>query len=102
MLAVARALALSPQLVLLDEPLEGLAPTMVESFVKSIKAIKEAGVSLLAAESNIHNALKLADRLYLIERGEIVWSGKVEEVNEKYITHCADNQNKVLRIRRRH
>ncbi len=83
MLAVARALALSPQLILLDEPLEGLAPIVVESFVKSIKEIKTAGVSMIIAESNLRNALKLADRLCAIERGEIKWRGKAEEVNEQ-------------------
>jgi len=79
MLAVGRALALRPKLLLLDEPLEGLAPVVVRRFYDSIKKIKEKGISILIAESNIIHVPKLADRVFVIERGEIIFEGTPEE-----------------------
>jgi branched-chain amino acid transport system ATP-binding protein len=83
MLAVARALALRPYLLLLDEPLEGLAPIVVERFVESIKKIQSKGVSILTAESNISHATKLSKMLYIVERGEIVFHGEADELYKK-------------------
>lgn len=83
MLAVARALALSPSLILLDEPLEGLAPIAVESFISSLKTLKMKNVALLLAESNLSYALRLADKLYIIDRGEVVWCGPPTDVPSK-------------------
>lgn len=80
MVAVARALALNPTLLLLDEPFEGLAPSAVERFAESIQRIKKEGISILVAESNVNNATKIADRIYVIERGEII--GHVSRPNE--------------------
>jgi len=79
MLAIARALALKPKLLLLDEPFEGLAPLVVRRLYESIWKIREKGISILIAESNITHVPKLADRVYVIERGEIVFEGSPEE-----------------------
>ena len=83
MLAIARALALSPKLLLLDEPLEGLAPIVTKHFYESIKKIRDRGISILIAESNLLHASKLADRIFIIERGEIIFEGYPEEVLKK-------------------
>lgn len=75
MVAIARAMALSPSLLLLDEAFEGLAPIVVSRFTDAVIKIKEMGVSILIAESNLANASRVADRLYAIDRGEIIFHG---------------------------
>jgi branched-chain amino acid transport system ATP-binding protein len=75
MVAIARALTLSPSVLLLDEPFEGLAPVVVTRFIEAVKSIKAMGISLLIAESNLVNAARIADRLYAIDRGEIIFEG---------------------------
>jgi ABC-type branched-subunit amino acid transport system ATPase component len=73
--AIARAMALSPSVLLLDEPFEGLAPVVVTRFIDAARRIKDMGISLLIAESNVTNAARVADRLYAIDRGEIIFEG---------------------------
>lgn len=75
MVAVARAMALSPSILLLDEPFEGLAPVVVTRFIGAVNKIKAMGISLLIAESNLMTATRIADRLYAIDRGEIIFEG---------------------------
>ena len=75
MVAIARALTLSPSVLLLDEPFEGLAPVVVSRFIEATRRIKEMGISLLIAESNLATASRIADRLYAIDRGEIIFQG---------------------------
>jgi branched-chain amino acid transport system ATP-binding protein len=75
MVAVARAMALSPSILLLDEPFEGLAPVVVSRLIEAVKQIKAMGISLLIAESNLMTAIRIADRLYAIDRGEIIFGG---------------------------
>ena len=80
MVAVARAIALSPSILLLDEPFEGLAPVVVTRFIEAVKKIKAMGISLLIAESNLATAVRIADRLYAIDRGEIIFEGGPDSV----------------------
>jgi len=75
MVAIGRALALAPAILLLDEPFEGLAPVVVTRFIEAANRIKAMGISLLIAESNVTNAARVADRLYAIDRGEIIFEG---------------------------
>jgi branched-chain amino acid transport system ATP-binding protein len=75
MVAIARAMALSPSILLLDEPFEGLAPVVVSRFIEAVKKIKAMRISLLIAASNLTTALRVADRLYAIDRGEIIFQG---------------------------
>jgi branched-chain amino acid transport system ATP-binding protein len=80
MLAITRALTLEPAVLLLDEPFEGLAPVVVTRFIEAVRAIKALGVSVLIAESHVQNAGRIADRLYAIDRGEIIFSGRPAEL----------------------
>jgi len=75
MVAIARAMALSPFLLLLDEAFEGLAPSVVGRFRDALAMIKAMGISILIAESGLANAATVADRLYAIDRGEIIFEG---------------------------
>ncbi len=79
MVSIARALALGPKLLLLDEPTEGLSPTVVPSIVQGLKNILAFGRAVFIAESNIHHVPAFAERLYVIERGEIIFVGKPEQ-----------------------
>ncbi|MDZ4743889.1 MAG: ABC transporter ATP-binding protein [Verrucomicrobiota bacterium] len=72
MLAIGRALMAKPRLLLLDEPSLGLAPLVVQTIFSTLKEINEAGTTILLVEQNAHQALKLADRGYVIETGRIV------------------------------
>ena len=75
LLAITRALTLKPAVLLLDEPFEGLAPVVVTRFIEAVRAIKALGVAVLIAESHVQNAGRIADRLYAIDRGEIIFHG---------------------------
>jgi len=75
MVAVARAMMLSPKLLLLDEAFEGLAPVVVNRFTEAVMKIKALGVSILMAESHLAAATRIGDRLYAIDRGEIIFHG---------------------------
>jgi branched-chain amino acid transport system ATP-binding protein len=76
MVSIARALALGPKLLLLDEPTEGLSPAIVPSIVEGLAKIRTHGHAVFIAESNIHHVPEFTDRLYVIERGEIIFEGK--------------------------
>ena len=71
MLAIGRALMNAPRLLMLDEPVEGLAPVIVEEIVAQLKTIKAAGVSILLVEQNLEVCTQLADRHYIIEQGVV-------------------------------
>ena len=75
MLAIGRALMNHPRLLMLDEPVEGLAPVIVEEIVAQLRLIKAAGVAILLVEQNLEVCTQLADRHYIIEQGVIVYVG---------------------------
>ncbi|AYR26716.1 ABC transporter ATP-binding protein [Herbaspirillum rubrisubalbicans] len=75
MLAIARALMTHPRVLMLDEPVEGLAPVIVDEIVAQIKQIKSTGMSIILVEQNLEVCTQLADRHYIVEQGRIVYSG---------------------------
>lgn len=79
MVSIARAMALDPQLLLLDEAFEGLSPAILPTISDGLKRILNQGRSVLLAESNYHHLPSFADRLYIIERGEVVFEGTQAE-----------------------
>jgi branched-chain amino acid transport system ATP-binding protein len=91
MLAVGRALMTNPQLILMDEPSEGLAPLIVKEVGRIISQLKQKRFSILLVEQNLPMALKVADYLYILSNGEVVYESTPEqlrsndEVKAKYI-----------------
>jgi branched-chain amino acid transport system ATP-binding protein len=73
--AIARALLGSPGLVLFDEPSQGLAPKIVQDVLTIIRRLKDEGLSVIIVEQNAETALSVADRVYVLDRGTIAWSG---------------------------
>mgnify|MGYP001263495470 CR=1 FL=1 len=82
MLAIGRALMAKPKLVMMDEPSMGLAPLIVEQLFTVIRDINESGTTVSLAEQNASEALKIADRGYVIENGRIVIQGNSKELIE--------------------
>ncbi|MFX1566392.1 MAG: ABC transporter ATP-binding protein [Promethearchaeota archaeon] len=80
MLTIARGLASSPELLMLDEPSQGLSPKLTMEIFKTIQKLKDYGISILLAEQNVHYALKFADRGYVMETGKITLEGGGEEL----------------------
>ncbi len=87
MVSVARALALNPSLLLLDEAFEGLAPLVVNHFMEALNRIRKLGVTILLGESNVRIVSQVTERTYIIERGEIIFEGHPREIleNEKLL-----------------
>jgi len=92
MLTVARTLMGNPLLVLLDEPSEGVAPLIVEQMAATIVALKKEGLAILLSEQNVHFARLVADRVYVLEQGQIRWQGPMakldtnQDVQRTYLT----------------
>ena len=80
MLTIARTLMGNPRCVMLDEPSEGLAPIIVEQMALSIRALKAEGLSVLLSEQNLHFCQAVADRAYIIEKGQIRFTGTMAEL----------------------
>jgi branched-chain amino acid transport system ATP-binding protein len=91
MLAIARALLTNGRLLLLDEPSEGLAPLIVREIGTTLQALKAQRLALLLVEQNYHLALRVADRVYVMNKGQIVYQGTPagleadEEVKRRYL-----------------
>jgi branched-chain amino acid transport system ATP-binding protein len=91
MLTIGRTLMGNPELLLLDEPSEGIAPIVVANIEKKIRELKEAGLSIILAEQNLDFVLALSDRCYVLEKGAVVFSGTADElranqeVQDKYL-----------------
>ncbi len=91
MLTIARTLVTNPRLLLLDEPSEGLAPLIVENLRQQIAALKESGLTILLAEQHINFTLSLSNRLYVLEKGEIRFTGTPDQfsadptIQERYL-----------------
>ena len=91
MLTMGRTLMGNPSLLLLDEPVEGVAPVVVQELTKQIKALKAMGLTILFAEQNMHFATEISDRAYVIEKGHIRFHGTMaeleanEEIKQKYL-----------------
>ena len=82
MLTVGRALMGNPSLLLLDEPVEGVAPIVVEELGKQILALKKMGLTILLSEQNLQFAPKISDRAYIIEKGQIRFQGTIDELKK--------------------
>ncbi len=91
MLAIGRALMTNPRLLILDEATEGLAPLVRDEIWDCLRAIKDLGLSILVVDKNVSDLIKLADRHFVIEKGQVVWSGSSDElkssadVQERYL-----------------
>jgi branched-chain amino acid transport system ATP-binding protein len=93
MLTVARTLMGNPLLVLLDEPSEGVAPVIVEEMANAIIALKQEGLSVLLSEQNMHFAELVCDRVYVLEKGQLQWDGRMGD-----LARDADVQRRLLSV----
>lgn len=82
MVSFTRALALGPKLMLLDESFEGLAPLVVRHFSQAMRRIRDMGISIILAESNLGHTAQVVDRAYIVERGEILFEGDPKQIAE--------------------
>jgi branched-chain amino acid transport system ATP-binding protein len=79
MLSIARALLLNPRLLILDEPSQGLAPLIVREVFRIVAQMRAEGISILLVEQNVRMSLEITDDVYVIENGQVVYSGPAEE-----------------------
>lgn len=79
MLSIARSLLTNPQLLLLDEPHEGLAPVVARDVIAAVNTLKSLGVSMLISEQQLHLVHETADRIYIIDRGRMAFAGTMQE-----------------------
>ncbi|HEY8709731.1 MAG TPA: ABC transporter ATP-binding protein [Burkholderiaceae bacterium] len=79
MLAIARALLLNPKLLLLDEPSQGLAPRIVQDVFKVVGTMRDEGIAVLLVEQNVHAAVAIADRAYVLDNGRVAYEGSAAE-----------------------
>jgi len=86
MLAIGRALRSKTELLLLDEPTEGLAPQIVQDVIRTIKKIRDQDIPILLVEQNLNTVLEVADRVYILEQGKNVYEGTVPELRDDEAT----------------
>ena len=90
MLAIARAMIAKPKAILLDEPSEGIMPVLVEEMFELFAKLKQQGITILLVEQNVQKALKISDRAYILDQGEIVFHDTAQnllnndEIQQKY------------------
>src|SRR6202140_3258668 len=80
MLSIGRALLLNPRLLILDEPSQGLAPMIVREVFRIVEQMRAEGISVLLVEQNVRAALQVADQVYVLDDGKMVWSGSAAEL----------------------
>jgi branched-chain amino acid transport system ATP-binding protein len=80
MLAIARALLMNPNLILMDEPSEGLAPLMVHEIARVIRELKGEGLAILLVEQNLALGLSVADRCYVLNKGQVVFESAPQQL----------------------
>ncbi len=91
MLTIGRTLMGNPELILLDEPVEGLAPLVVKDFADKLLKLKDMGVTILFSEQNVRFSMSIADRAYVINKGKIEYEGTIddleknEDIKKKYL-----------------
>lgn len=82
MLAIGRALVINPSVILLDEPSQGLAPMIVDLVIEMLLKLKNEGMSIILIEQNLQMALDIADRVYILDQGQVVFNGKCQELRD--------------------
>jgi branched-chain amino acid transport system ATP-binding protein len=82
MLTVGRSLMTNPKLLLLDEPAEGLSPLVVNMFAEQTRKLKDVGVTVLVCEQNVKFATEVSDRAYVLEKGQIRYEGRMEDLRQ--------------------
>jgi branched-chain amino acid transport system ATP-binding protein len=93
MLAIGRALVTSPQLIILDEATEGLAPRVRERIWTVLAELKRRGLSILVVDKNVADVMALVDHAYILEKGRVAWSGTVAELRPQ-----DENQRRLLAV----
>ena len=93
MLAIGRALMTNPRLLILDEATEGLAPLVRDRIWQSLARVRRGGVSILIVDKNLQDLIKLADRHFIVEKGQVVWSG-----NSKQLSSNEELQHRYLGV----
>jgi len=93
MLTIGRTLMGNPELLLLDEPSEGLAPLVVDRLLAQVGALKEQGLTILLAEQGVDFSLRLADRVYVLEKGAVRYSGTAASLRDD-----AETRNRLLAL----
>jgi len=85
MLCIARGLMQNPKLLLMDEIFEGLAPLIIQEILEVVQQLKKSGVSILLAEQSIKFAMEIGSRCYILEKGQVVYSGNTAEISQEII-----------------
>jgi branched-chain amino acid transport system ATP-binding protein len=99
MLSLARALAVDPKLVIVDEPSLGLAPKLVEMVFENLENAKQSGITMIIIEQFAHKALALADRCMILRRGRVTWTGEAASAESHLAEHYFGNESDAGAVR---